>query len=821
MQAMRTAVLCRACLALVLFPCVLPAQVVSPGLVDVDFLGNAAPNHRVNALVVQPDGRIVIVGKFTGINGVSRSGVARLNADGTLDLSFDPGAGVDDEVFVVRLDSAGRILMGGRFTQVAGVSRRGVARLHSDGSLDTTFAAGDGPNAPVLGMAVQSDDKVVIGGGFTSVSGVGRNGIARLNTNGTVDTGFNPGTGTDGEVFSVAVDANGRIVAGGAFTSINGSLRSGVVRLTAGGAVDSTFAPVSGANSAVLVVAVDASNKVWIGGFFTFVNFLSRNGVARLNTDGSTDTAFNPGTGTDAQVQALTVQSDGKLLLGGAFSSVNGTARLRLARLNSNGGVDTTFNPGGGATGTVLALAVQANGQVLAGGEFLTFDSTARPYLARVGSNGALDASFNPGAGASSAVLALKLAADGKAWLGGDFLRLNGLIRNGVGRLHVDGTVDAAFDPGPGPNSTVLALALQADGRAVMGGLFTEYRGISRSGVARVNTDGSLDTGFNPGAGANNSVAALALQGDGKVLLGGDFTQFNGSGRIRLARLNANGALDSGFDPGSGASSSVFALAVQPDGEILVGGAFLTLRGTARQGIGRLLPTGALDTSFAPSPGTDYIVRALAVQPDGRIVLGGDFTNCNNVLRRGIARLHANGALDTSFDPGAGFAGAPFQVRALALQPDGRILAGGLFTSYDGISRQGIVRLRANGQLDPSFDPGAGLNAWVNSLAVRPGRQVLAAGSLTSANLFSRPGLVQLHGDAPPVFAPASLTVPFTGAFQFGLETTTNQTLVLESSTDLLNWTPLITHTFPTGSQTFIDSQATGPARFYRARIQP
>ncbi|HEY0606007.1 MAG TPA: delta-60 repeat domain-containing protein [Herpetosiphonaceae bacterium] len=351
------------------------------------------------------------------------------------------------------------------------------------------------------------------------------------------------------------------------------------------------------------------------------------------------DPTFTPGTGANDRVLALALQPDGKVLLGGAFTSVGGTARNRIARLNADGSLDTSFTPGTGANSTVWALALQPDGKVLLGGDFWTVNGTARNGIARLNTDGSLDTSFTPIPGVNSFVNALALQPDGKVLLGGMFTSIGGTVRNNIARLNADGSLDTSFDPGTGVDSFVHALALQPDGKVLLGGAFTSVGGTARSRIARLNADGSLDISFNPGA--NSTVRTLGVQLDGKVLLGGDFTSVGGTARSRIARLNVNGALDTSFDPGAGANSAVYALGLQPDGKVLLGGIFSLVGGTARSRIARLNVNGALDTSFDPGAGANSTVWALGQQADGKVLLGGAFTSIGGTARSRIARLNA------------------------------------------------------------------------------------------------------------------------------------------------------------------------------------
>ena len=343
------------------------------------------------------------------------------------------------------------------------------------------------------------------------------------------------------------------------------------------------------------------------------------------------------------------MQVDGKVVVGGDFHLINGVPRNHIGRLNANGSLDTSFT-GTGADNRVHTLAMQADGKIMVGGEFTTMTGTSRVGIARLNANGSLDPTFDPGTGTGGVnreVSVLAVQADGKVLLGGKFVTFNGATRNRIARLNPDGSLDTPYVSGPGANNTVRAIALQADGKTLLGGYFTNINSTTCTYVARLGVNGLLDATFNCKISTNSCVNALAIQADQKILLGGDFTTINGTARSYIARLNANGSLDPTFTPGSSLDNTVYAVAVQTDGKVLVGGAFTS----AHNGIARLNPDGSLDATFNPGTGADY-VYALALQSDGKIVLGGDFTNINDTEHRYFGRLNANGSLDNTFDPG-------------------------------------------------------------------------------------------------------------------------------------------------------------------------
>jgi len=193
----------------------------------------------------------------------------------------------------------------------------------------------------VNSLALQSDGKVVVGGAFDTVNGQPRNNIARLNTNGDVDTGFVPNVGVAGAgllagVNALAVQSDDKILLGGDFTSVAGSPRTNIARLTALGSLDPAFNAAAVADSPVSAIALDANSKIVISGFFTHVNGGPRNYLARLDSSGGLDNSFTPGTGPSDPVYAATVQPDTKVLIGGAFTNYTSIARHGIARLNGD-----------------------------------------------------------------------------------------------------------------------------------------------------------------------------------------------------------------------------------------------------------------------------------------------------------------------------------------------------------------------------------------------------------------------------------------------------------------------------------------------------
>ena len=310
------------------------------------------------------------------------------------------------------------------------------------------------------------------------------------------------------------------------------------------GTFDLTFDPQSGANGPVLTTAIQSDGKIIIGGGFSTYSETARKNIARLNADGTLDTAFSPGTGANAFIHTATIQSDGKVIIGGDFTNFNGTAINRIARLNADGSLDTDFNPGAGANSSVETIAIQSDGKIFIGGSFNNFNGTLINRIVRLNADGTLDTSFDPLNGADGRVETASIQSDGKIIIGGSFTNLDGIGIRSIARLNADGTLDTSFNGPTGPTGEVETATIQSDGKVIIGGNFSNFSGTAINRIARLNADGTLDTDFNPGTGANwSTVETTAIQSDGKIIIGGTFTSFNGTGRNRVARVNGGDAI--------------------------------------------------------------------------------------------------------------------------------------------------------------------------------------------------------------------------------------------------------------------------------------
>jgi uncharacterized delta-60 repeat protein len=345
-----------------------------------------------------------------------------------------------------------------------------------------------------------------------------------------------------------------KIIAGGTFTTYNGSSQNRIIRLNADGTIDTSFVIGTGFNTGTaLGILTQSDGKIVVGGSFTAYNGTAQNYITRLNSNGTRDTSFTIGTGFNNLTRAIAIQSDGKIVAGGNFTSYNGTTQNRITRLNSDGTRDTSFTIGTGFNlGQINSVAIQSDGKIVAGGNFTSYNGTFQSRITRLNSNGTRDTSFTIGTGIGSLspnVIKVIIQPNGKILVGGRFSSYNNTTSNSIVRLNSDGSIDTSFTTGAGMSAgNVTTLAIQSDGKIVVGGTFTDYNGVTdQNYIIRLNVDGTLDDTFLAYPGFNNSVNALRVESNDKILVGGNFTAFQGMGQYSMIRLNADGTQDTSF----------------------------------------------------------------------------------------------------------------------------------------------------------------------------------------------------------------------------------------------------------------------------------
>jgi len=356
-------------------------------------------------------GDVYVGGGFTEFNGMFASRLVRLNRDGSRDTGFDVGTGLNTGVVTAIAtidDGTLDVYAGGAFTQFGGNASKRIVRLKPDGT-EAADDFGFGFARIVYALALnEGKGDLYAGGEFDVFRSLTRHQIARIdNPGGTADAGFDTGSGFDEAVsaspqvraLAVARDGTGNIYAGGFFDTYRLNGRNGIVRITPQGANDGSFDPGSGFGPSqsvlALAIATDGSNRVYAGGNFSTYSGNARGGIARIMPTGADDGSFVTGAGFNSAVFALAVALDGSgdIYVGGSFDAYNVTQASRIARLNSDGSLDAGFATGSGFDGTVLAIApaIDGSGDVFVGGGFTSYNGTSVGSIARLNSDGSLD----------------------------------------------------------------------------------------------------------------------------------------------------------------------------------------------------------------------------------------------------------------------------------------------------------------------------------------------------------------------------------------------------------------------------------------------
>jgi uncharacterized delta-60 repeat protein len=680
---------------------------------------------------VQPDGKIIVAGSFAIVNGVIRSNIARLNTDGSFDPTFNCTVctfGVNSTL----VQPDGKILVAGSEATPGGQYNPRFVRLNSDGSQDGSFVnpfsgPGNGERTANV-LAIQADGKIYASL-FSFASLQANRTLYRLNSDGTMDSGYTPlfvnmRPSFGQRLSGLTVMPDGRVFVYGYTTY------GYLAKLNADGTKDTSFespaltwppGPFPGQQTAYITNFGEQSDgKIIITGQFDSVNAIPKNYAARLNTNGSVDTGYDPQPAFSSPSNYIV-----KIFPGDKALYVRYDTPKKVVLINSNGTVDPTYSAPDELTNVVRTLVVPGD-KLLVYGDY----NGTRKYI-RLNSDGSLDSGFtSPTFEREGSVREIAVGADGKSVITGDFTKVNGVPRPGIARLNADGTIDAVFSPsGTGFDGLVRSVVVQADGKVIAGGDFSGYNGGSQAGIVRFNADGSVDSAFDPAILPAGGVWAVAVRADGKILIGGTFNFVDSTAKAKIALLNSDGSLDTSFNTLLGGTSpQVNALFVQGDGKIMVGGIFSGVNGFSRNDLVRLNSDGTLDTTF--NAGSISFTAYVSQLPDGRYMVQGG--------NGGLKRLVSTGAVDNTFtSPNAGYLDA--------IQPaaGGTVLIGGDFTTVNGTAKKHLARLLPDGSLDTLFNPN-GTDARVWALAAQPDGNVIVGGDFTKIGSVGRINVARL-----------------------------------------------------------------------------
>lgn len=802
--------------------------------------GFSSSNSSGGALIyttkILNNGKIAVYGDFNLYQGITTNKLAILNPNGSLDTSFNVGLGPNyvDQNYgsssMISEQSDGKLIVVGNFTTFNGISKKNIVRLNLDGTIDTSFNVGTSSNGYITCVKIQSDGKILCGGKFTQFNGQAYASMVRLNTNGTIDNSFNIGLGfknilnsftEDGIIKTIDIQSDNKIIVGGKFLKFNNIVKINLVRLNTNGTIDNSFnIGIGGGNNTTdgtnngqiyRIIYDNSSNKIYTTGIINNFNGNPSFNLLRLNIDGTIDTTFNftsiigyNGLNSNGYIYDMNLQSNGKILLGGAGFNLNnctGSYCSRIVQINQDGTIDNTFDCKlVGAYKTVYSID-SFNDFIIVSGQFnsVNFEPIYKGSIVKILQNGLTDLSFNPNLGTDpytpffttsiglddGSIVAnpyystnsdsngnntngiyneritaglVKINSDGSIFNNDytNFLTSNlystylkkdnnsNLISSNAftEKITYNGLINTSFSSSSfiiAPNYiNVFAYdhAVQNDGKIIIGGDFRySYLGNNsfRQRVMRVNINGSLDTSFNVGKGINGiSVAGtegyfintIALVPYNKIILGGVFTNYNDNTVSNIVRLNSNGTFDTTFNSGTAFNNAIYKIIYQQDiDKLIVVGRFTSYNSSNSNYIIRLNSDGTIDTTFT-SPftigSTTSHIFNIVIQPDNKYIISGVYNNIEF-----LKRLNSDGTIDTAFANNT-FTPVPTNwtnpsqndnlIRNISLLPNNKILISGRFDHINNIRRDGIAVLNNS----PFLSADAFDNSSLNNIYIYP-----------------------------------------------------------------------------------------------------
>jgi uncharacterized delta-60 repeat protein/uncharacterized repeat protein (TIGR01451 family) len=714
-----------------------------PGSVDSTFNdtlsrfgdGSNITLDPVYVVAVQTDQKMLVGGAFTHYNSFFSPGLVRIEADGSMDQSFLPGINGTGDVYTLAIQPDGAILIGGVFDSIQGIPRNGIARLHADGSLDLSFDPGAALSGTsyIKSIVLQEDGKIIFARNAWIDQSAGSYKLIRIHPDGSIDDTFATGTGGNLHIFSLALQTDGAILIGGAFTTYNNLPANHLARVNSDGSLDTTFLTGQGTNSSVYTILVQADGKILLGGDFFNYDGVPCTQILRLEANGVLDPSLHTGSGFSpgAIVRHLLDLPNGQVLVSGAFTGYNGSSAFQVLRIDANGTLEPqaaglVYRPD-----EVYAAALLANGQFLIGGYSSSFNWTP-DCLTMLNSDLNTDTLFNPSVGASH-IDKLLLQPDGKILISGGFYTYNGVSQPHFSRLNADGTIDTSFHVVPEFAAfQVNSMALQPDGKILIGRYYEASNSLTDYNLIRLLPNGQPDPDFYSFP-LFDFIRALLVQPDGKILL---------AAGTRIYRFNPNGSQDASFNSYD-AGIIIRNLCLQNDGKIY-------LTGNQPNPV-RLLPDGTPDASYAPAGSPDGFILSAALQPDGKLLTGGEYGPAVS-----LRRLNTDGTVDTGFNSGLNAA----EIRAILVQPDGKIVVGGAFVHFqynpsDTIRSFSMVRFNPDGTVDNTIDFHTAPPTTLNAFALQPNGQLLAAGEKISYNNhYAHNGITRFNNNLAPFSFP-------------------------------------------------------------------
>ena len=738
------------------------------GSLDTSFNVGLGPNYvdqyygSSSMISEQSDGKLIVVGTFTDFNGVNKNNIVRLNLDGSIDTSFNVGTASDGYISCVKIQSDGKILLGGKFTEFNGQAVASMVRLNIDGTIDASFTIGVGftniinsftDEGIVKSIDIQDDTKIIVAGNFLKYNNVIKINLVRLNSDGTIDNSFNIGIGggnnttdgtNNGQIVKVIFDnLLNKIYVTGIINNFNSNPSYNLLRLNIDGTIDTTFnftnvIGYNGLNSNGFIYDMNllSNGKLLVGGEDIALDNCTGNycsSVVQVNQDGTIDNTFNcKVTGAYTTIYSIDSFED-SIIISGQFSSVNFAPIHKggIAKILSNGLTDLSFNPNLGSDiyESIFTTSIGLNdGNMVVNPSYTVNSNSSGNYtkgiyneritagLVKINSNGSI-AEDDYANFLTSNLYSQHLTKDNNS----NLISSNGFTQ----KIGENGLLDNSFASSSSiilPNNInvfVYDHSVQDDGKILIAGNFRySYLGNDsyRQRLMRVNTNGTLDTSFNVGKGINGTsvagtegyfVNSIVLVPNDKVILGGVFTNFNDNTVSNIVRLNDNGAIDSTFNSGTGFNKNVYKVIYQQDiDKLVITGRFTSYNSSNSNYIVRLNSDGTVDSSFtspfAIGSHTSHIMSVI-VQTDNKYIVSGTIDDVEF-----LKRLNSDGTIDTSFAENTFTATEnsywfnPIEnnlIKNISLLPNDKILISGRFDHINNIRRDGIAVLNNSSYL--------------------------------------------------------------------------------------------------------------------------
>lgn len=647
-------------------------RVFSNGKPDTTFKTTSGFNNGFVNAIHAADSNYLCFGSFTTYNGLTGNRVIKLLRNGQIDTSFKSGLGFNNTVLTAVTLPDGGFLLGGLFTSYNGFSCNYLIKLNKFGQPDTTF------NLPNLNNQVNSvlyhNNLLYVAGSFSANAQQSKNYFLALDLNGnpqnqitlnttaainqlvkitdssfmvvgnfnfinnlsfrqlaivksadySIDTNFNTQAGFNGDVNRVCVINNNRFLVLGDYNRYRNNITNNPLQIN-GLAEPILNTGLQAIHSGVIVDAVyHQEGKLVVGGLFTVSGYNTKNNFTAFNINGELDLNFNRMYGPNGRIRSIQQTADNRFLIFGDFSTYNDLPYKNLLMVNGNGEIDTSFKFTVNYTGSIIFAHLMPNGKILLGGGFITADS-AYQNLIRLNKNGSIDTTLKTEVSSNRPILAGSTDFNEKILIGGSFEFYRNNFVNNMALLFNDGGFDATLSGTAIPSGPITKITALPDGKWMVFGNFQYWAGVTRGYFTRLLNDGSTDTSFNIGTGANQIVNDVKLLPNGSMIIAGNFTEINGVSCSKIAKLNNNGQLDSNFNRMLAINGVINSVHIEPSKKIIIGGNFTFGSNKTIFNLMRLDSNGFIDPTFNVGYGLNAQVLSINADIDGQLLIGGDF----------------------------------------------------------------------------------------------------------------------------------------------------------------------------------------------------